>query len=300
MVQTTFLPFVGDPSPDLDQQQPDGRGLSPEIERLLGIRIAHGRMAVHALRRRPNMPKRERRRLEEIVDQADRAMWLLVMGNRALAVYAAHRYQRGSGSMQDAIQDALIGVVKAAKNFRPETNVPFSSYAMFWIRHELRRAALLRESIRVPTYVKELHIQEILDDASLSDDQAAHCIQQALQSSPSVSARRYAHRFTADRVRSIRLARTPSVSIHEHEEGGAHSVEDEAIRRLESEAIRAALHRLDPQEKEVVVRRFFYDQTVTSIAERMALSPLTVRSLLNKALTRLRKSPELRSIRDDL
>ncbi|MGB9755074.1 sigma-70 family RNA polymerase sigma factor [Roseiflexus castenholzii] len=304
MIQLTLRLEGGDDSPSFDEVA-DGRGLPLDVERMLGARIAYGRMASDALQRR-SLPPRERRRLEAAVEAGKRAMMRLVLGNRALAVSAARRSRHGRESLQDAIQDALIGLIKAAMHFRSDRQAPFATYAMYWIRHELRRAPSLHASMRIPAYVHELTIHPLLDDPSLNDEAAANRIQAVLRAAPTASAHRYAPRFTADRVRALRAARAPSVSIHQLSEDGGEralrdsraSVEDDALQRIESEAIHAALQRLSPQEREAVVRRFWSDQTIPDIAHAMHIAPLMVRSLLNTALRRLRDTPEIQSIRE--
>ena len=55
----------------------------------------------------------------------------------------------------------------------------------------------------------------------------------------------------------------------------------------------AALRRLPPRQRAIVVLRYWEDQTDTQIAAALGCSPGTVRSQLSRALAKLRDSPEL-------
>lgn len=68
-------------------------------------------------------------------DAADRdALQRLVTAYMRLAISMASRYRRHGASMPDLVQEAHIGLIKAAARFDPDRGVRFSTYAMWWIR----------------------------------------------------------------------------------------------------------------------------------------------------------------------
>lgn len=58
----------------------------------------------------------------------------LVTAYMRLAISMAGRYRRHGASMPDLVQEAHIGLIKAAARFDPDRGVRFSTYAMWWIR----------------------------------------------------------------------------------------------------------------------------------------------------------------------
>lgn len=58
----------------------------------------------------------------------------LVVGNLWLVVRVAREYERAARSMLDLIQEGNIGLMEAVRNFDPEREVRFPSYAIWWIK----------------------------------------------------------------------------------------------------------------------------------------------------------------------
>lgn len=68
-----------------------------------------------------------------------RARDRLVLAHRALAWSAAARMTRGAGRPdEDLIQQANIGLMKAADRFDPDMGFRFSTYAAWWVRAEIQ------------------------------------------------------------------------------------------------------------------------------------------------------------------
>ena len=66
------------------------------------------------------------------------AMHRLVRAYMRLAVSMASKYRRYGASMGDLIQEAYIGLLKAAEKFDPAREVRFSTYAMWWIKAQVQ------------------------------------------------------------------------------------------------------------------------------------------------------------------
>ena len=66
------------------------------------------------------------------------AMQRLVRAYMRLAVSMASKYRRYGASMGDLIQEAYIGLLKAAEKFDPAREVRFSTYAMWWIKAQVQ------------------------------------------------------------------------------------------------------------------------------------------------------------------
>jgi len=63
-----------------------------------------------------------------------KALDRLIMAYMRLAISMAARYRHHGTSMPDLVQEAHVGLIKAAARFDPDRGVRFSTYAMWWIR----------------------------------------------------------------------------------------------------------------------------------------------------------------------
>ena len=72
-------------------------------------------------------------------DQRDHsAMHRLVQAYMRLAISMASKYRRYGAAMPDLIQEAYIGLMKAAEKFDPDREVRFSTYAVWWIKAQIQ------------------------------------------------------------------------------------------------------------------------------------------------------------------
>jgi RNA polymerase sigma-32 factor len=62
----------------------------------------------------------------------------LITAHLRLAIAAAARFRRYGAPMSDMVQEASVGLMKAAERFDPDHGVRFSTYAAFWIKAALQ------------------------------------------------------------------------------------------------------------------------------------------------------------------
>ena len=70
--------------------------------------------------------------------QDDAALHRLVTAYLRLAISMAAKYRRYGASTADLIQEANIGLMKAASKFDPDRGVRFSTYAVWWIKASIQ------------------------------------------------------------------------------------------------------------------------------------------------------------------
>lgn len=68
----------------------------------------------------------------------DRALHRLVTAYMRLAISMASKFRRYGAPMPDLIQEANIGLMKAASKFDPDRGVRFSTYAVWWIKASIQ------------------------------------------------------------------------------------------------------------------------------------------------------------------
>ena len=72
-------------------------------------------------------------------DQRDEAaLHRLINAYMRLAISMASRYRRYGAPMNDLIQEAGLGLMKAASKFDPDRGVRFSTYAVWWIKASIQ------------------------------------------------------------------------------------------------------------------------------------------------------------------
>jgi RNA polymerase primary sigma factor len=99
---------------------------------------------------------------------------ILIRSNLRLCVHIANGYQHLGMSLNDLVQEASVGLMRAAERSRPGYGTKFSSYAGWWIRQSLMRA-LSKQSrvIRLPQFVVDSlsQLRRAEKDPDLTDEQ---------------------------------------------------------------------------------------------------------------------------------
>jgi RNA polymerase primary sigma factor len=90
--------------------------------------------------------------LVKLIQQGDRmALNELVQANLKFVVKLANRHIGQGVPIDDLIQEGNIGLMEAAKNFKPKEGQRFISYASLWIRKRLNEAvAKTGRIVRLP------------------------------------------------------------------------------------------------------------------------------------------------------
>ena len=67
-------------------------------------------------------------------ERDEEALHRLITAYMRLAISMAGKFKRYGASMNDLIQEAGLGLMKAADKFDPDRGVRFSTYAVWWIK----------------------------------------------------------------------------------------------------------------------------------------------------------------------
>jgi RNA polymerase sigma-B factor len=214
-----------------------------------------------------------------------------------LARRLAARYRGDKEPLEDLVQVASLGLVKALDRFDPERGVAFSSYAVPTILGELKRHFRDRGwSVRVPRDLQE-RIAKV--------ERAASQLPARLGRAPSVN--ELAERLELD-PEDVLEAMEAAQAHHamsldaqqEMEEGDGIAMsdrlgeEDAGYETVEyGAAIEGALSSLSSRDRMVLHLRFVEDMTQTQIAERVGVSQMHVSRILRSALEQLRSNVPL-------
>jgi RNA polymerase sigma-B factor len=244
---------------------------------------------------RGSRTREDRRLLERYHRHGDQAAReALVQRFLPLARQLARRYQRGSEPLDDLIQVASLGLLKAIDRFEPDRPTAFSSFAVPTILGELKRHFRDRGwSVRVPRDLQELavRVERVGEDltrqlgrAPTPGEIAEHVgvtTEQVLEA-----------REAAGAYRAISLDR-PRDEDDENDSGMADSmgIEDPGFGLAEDAAtVERLMGVLGEREREVLRLRFVEDLTQSEIGARVGVSQMHVSRLIRQAVERLREA----------
>jgi RNA polymerase sigma-B factor len=225
-----------------------------------------------------------------------RARELLVDRYLPLARRLARRYQHTDEPIEDLVQVASIGLLKAVDRFDCSREVMFSSYAVPTILGELKRHFRDRTwSVRVPRDLQEL---------ALRVDQTVTRLSHGRRRSPSVGEVARAVETSEEQVLEALEAMgayrassldVPRSSREEESESVAETIgsPDPGYDRAEERAtLEPLMAGITERERTVLRLRFSDDLTQAEIGERIGVSQMQVSRLIRQALSRLRVSAD--------
>jgi RNA polymerase sigma-B factor len=213
-----------------------------------------------------------------------------------LARQLARRYERGSEPLDDLVQVASLGLLKAIDRFDPGRATAFSSFAVPTIAGELKRH--FRDKgwwVRVPRDLQELAnrvdrlVDELLPELGRTptpDEIARHIgvsTEQVLEARDAAGAHRA---LSLDRPHDDADGDDHMLDSIGAEDPGYHLADDAAtIDRL--------MGVLDDRQRQILRLRFAEDLTQSEIGARVGVSQMHVSRLIRQAIEQLREAGEL-------
>ncbi|HLM35285.1 MAG TPA: SigB/SigF/SigG family RNA polymerase sigma factor [Gaiellaceae bacterium] len=213
-----------------------------------------------------------------------------------LARQLARRYQRGGEQLDDLIQVASLGLLKAIDRFDPGRETAFSSFAVPTILGELKRHFRDKGwSVRVPRDLQEMavRVDRIADEMSREIGRAPTPGEIAERTGTSLEQVLEAREASAA-YRAVSLDRPRS---EDEEEGDSFAdavgAEDPGFGHAEDAATVDRLMRvLSEREREVLRLRFEEDLTQSEIGQRVGVSQMHVSRLIRQSIARLREEAD--------
>jgi len=255
---------------------PSNAPVSPHAERR-----AETMRIFHRMRKLPpGDPERERLRAEVIEDH-------MAYARRIAARYGGH-----GEVVEDFVQVAYLGLVKAVDNFDPDHGTGFLGYATPMIMGEIKRY------FRDATW--DVHVPRRMQELSSALRKATEALTQELGRSPSVAELAEKVKATPEEVieamdaasayttasldRPVRVDAAEGASLAEFV--GGEDPRFEAV--VNREVLKPLLAKLGERDKRILMMRFFRGMTQSQIGEELHVSQMQVSRLLTRILEDLR------------
>jgi RNA polymerase sigma-B factor len=249
-----------------------------------------GRRSKLAAQERDREKEREKFRLYRKTKD-ERLREELISEYRPLAEYLARQFVDSGEPLEDLIQYALIGLIKAIEGYDPDRGVEFTTYAWYQIRGEISH--YLRDQgklISEPAWLQE---------ARIKIERARNKLRQTLKREPifeelvqETGLRPEVVRRVLETEQLFKVA--PLDETPEEEEEGVTDlerlvVEDEQVDIEQRYLVRRAVEQLPELHRKVIEWLFWEDLTMTEIARLLGVSVTYVSYLYRQAIGNLRR-----------
>jgi RNA polymerase sigma factor (sigma-70 family) len=257
--------------------------------------------------RYPLLTAEEEVELAQRIERGDlEAKERLINSNVRLVISNARRYQGLGLSMQDLVQEAMLGLIRAAEKFDWRRGYKFSTYATLWIRQAIQRGLdNTGRPIRVPAHIAQrqrtvnrttTELTAKLDREPSDEEVAA----EAKLPLDEVSAVRDLTRVTTSLDSPV--SEDGDATLGELRADEAPAVVDEIADRQREHTVEAALSKLPENQRRVIELRFGTGtEPVTSLREvgrELGVTQQQVRQLEEQALKRLAEDDGLAAWRE--
>lgn len=237
------------------------------------------------------------------------ALHQLVSAYLRLGISMARRFSRYGAEQSDLVQEAGIGLMKAAERFDPDRGVRFSSYASWWIKASLqdfvlRNHALVRLGSTAPQKALYFNLARVMAKHQREAEKAGESLDRAaLQARIAAEMGLPVHDVAMMDLRlsggsvSLNAARGPDGDGEDMlstlpdpgpgaEQTVANTVDSERVSAWLSEA----LMRLNAREERILRARMLSDvpRTLESLGVELAVSKERIRQIETQALQKLR------------
>lgn len=246
----------------------------------------------------------------------ERALHRLITAYMRLAISMAARFRRYGAPMNDLIQEASLGLMKAADKFDPERGVRFSTYAVWWIKasiqdYVMRNWSMVRTgstSSQKALFFNLRRVQAKLEREASQRGEVLdqHQLRQMVAAEVGVPVADV--EMMEGRLSGSDYSLNATQSWDEDGREWIDVLEDEAPQAAEAvegahdgERLRgwlvAAMQALNPRERYIVAERKLKGEgrTLESLGEELGLSKERVRQLEAAAFAKMRRSLETQS-----
>jgi RNA polymerase primary sigma factor len=245
--------------------------------------------------RYPLLTREQEVELAQAIERGDlAAKERLINSNLRLVVKFARRFEGHGLSREDLVQEAMLGLIRAAEKFDWRRGYKFSTYAVLWIKQSIQRGLdNTGRPVRIPAHIAQRErtvnrVEAELRAGSDRDPTDEEVAAKAKLPLDEVKAVRDLTRVTTSLDAPVGEGETTLGELRAESET---DLEREVIEREQEEAVGSALASLTEDEREVIRIRFGTGgapaRSVRDAARELGRTQQSVRELEARALSRL-------------
>jgi len=252
-------------------------------------------------------PKQEQELAKRAQSGEQQALDELVRRNLRFVVSVAKQYMGSGVPFEDLINEGNVGLIRAAKRYDVDRGYRFISYAVWWVKQAiLQYLGEQSRTVRLPLN-KTTALTRITRESQR--------LGQELGREPTPDELAVRLELTPGEVERVLNMPVKQFSIDDPIEGqdndfyvetlrddDSHTPEETLVETSRTEDIEAALSSLNPREEDII-RRYFglggqQPHTLEEIGARYHLTRERVRQIRDRAIWRLRNSPQTALLQD--
>ncbi len=216
----------------------------------------------------------------------DEAKTILTVRNSPLVKSVLRRYRNKGVEYDDLYQLGCIGLLKAIKNFTPEYDVKFSTYAVPMIMGEIKRYLRDDGYIKVSRATKALSckITYFVEKVKSSENR-----------SPTVD--EIAEHFGLEAQEVVFAMESSKLPISIYDKGDDEQEQsideklsdgDKSEQIIDNIIVKNGIRRLSERERKIILLRYYKDKTQSEVARELNVSQVQISRLESKIIEKLR------------
>jgi RNA polymerase primary sigma factor len=257
--------------------------------------------------RYPLLTAAEEVELAQRIERGDlEAKERLINSNLRLVIKFARRYQGHGLPMGDLVQEAMLGLIRAAEKFDWRRGYKFSTYAVLWIKQSIQRGLdNTGRPVRIPAHIaqRERTVSRVTTELTTQ-----------LNREPTDEEVAEKARLPLDEVMAVRDLTRVTVSLDtpvgddgdttlgELRAESTADLEEELLEREQEEAVDVALSKLSDHERQIIQARFGTGgreaKSLRDAAREIGVSQARAREIEARALRRLAVDDSLAVFRE--
>lgn len=255
-------------------------------------------------------------------ERDEAALHRLITAYMRLAISMAGKFRRYGAPMNDLIQEASLGLMKAAEKFDPDRGVRFSTYAVWWIRASIQEYVMRDWSVvrtgstssQKSLFFNLRRIRARLEREAARDGRVLDLQDMRVQIATELKVPLHDVEAMEARLSGSDFSLNAMQSSDEEGREWIETLEDEDARPAEDverakdlgtlrDCLKREMSELKDRERYIIQERKLRDpgRTLDSLGQELGLSKERIRQLEAAAFKKLRKSledraPEIRAL----